>query len=359
MSWQEIDGHDSVVDQFRQSITGARLGNTFLFVGPDGVGKFTFALKLAQSLLCGNTDEPLAPCGTCPSCAQVLARTHPDLDIIQRPADKKFIPIDLLIGDKAHRMREGLCARIAMRPSAGRRKIAIIDDADHLNQEGANCLLKTLEEPPAGSVLILISTSPQRQLPTIRSRAQIVRFAALSTEVCEKLLLEKELAGDSAEAQRLARLGSGSLAKAVAWSDPALDDFRRVLYDTFRQSDWSSQTLAKSVGEFVDAAGKEAPKRRARLHQVIEMAEQFFVTLARTLSGAPARSDGSLADEVLASTVNQRVQHGRVTVDSAAACVERCQLASQHVDANANQATNIQAWIDELANLLQQPFTVV
>ena len=78
-------------------------------------------------------------------------------------------------------MREGLCHDIALKPFRGGRKIAIIDDADYLNQEGANCLLKTLEEPPEKSVIILIGTSQQRQLPTIRSRCQIVRFAPLST----------------------------------------------------------------------------------------------------------------------------------------------------------------------------------
>ncbi len=74
-------------------------------------------------------------------------------------------------------MREGLCHDIALKPFMGGRKVAIIDDADDLNEEGANCLLKTLEEPPPHSVLILIGTSAERQLPTIRSRARRFVFS--------------------------------------------------------------------------------------------------------------------------------------------------------------------------------------
>ena len=86
-------------------------------------------------------------------------------------------------------MREGLCYDIALKPYSGRRKVAIIDDADYLNKEGANCLLKTLEEPPPKSLLILIGTSEQRQLPTIRSRCQIVRFQPLPEQDVAELLL--------------------------------------------------------------------------------------------------------------------------------------------------------------------------
>ncbi len=180
MVWQGIEGHDAIADRFRTALTHGRLASTFLFVGPAGIGKRTFALKLAQSLLCQAVPaEQLAPCGTCDSCIQVLAGTHPDLHLVCKPADKGFIPLAAFIGDDDHRMREGLCHAIALKPFMGGRRIAIIDDADYLNEEGANSLLKTLEEPPPRSVLILIATSLERQLPTIRSRCQTVRFGRL------------------------------------------------------------------------------------------------------------------------------------------------------------------------------------
>ena len=155
-----ILGHDSVLDRFRRSIRAGRLASTFLFVGPPGIGKKLFALQLAQGLLCERRpEEALDPCGECPSCAQVLAGTHPDVVVVKKPTDKNFIPLELLIGDKEHRMREGLCHDISLKPYSGRRKVAVIDDADYLNQEGANALLKTLEEPPPKS---LLSATPYR-----------------------------------------------------------------------------------------------------------------------------------------------------------------------------------------------------
>ena len=155
MSWQGIVGHDRLVEQFRRSLEQGRLATTFLFVGPEGIGKRQFALKLAQSMLCGNAPETdLNPCGTCPDCQQVETDSHPDLQVIQKPEDKSFIPIDTFIGDREHRRRSGLCHFISLTPTGGKRRIAIVDDADWLNQEGANSLLKTLEEPSPGAVII-------------------------------------------------------------------------------------------------------------------------------------------------------------------------------------------------------------
>src|SRR6476660_3204784 len=185
-----LRGHDAIFDRFRRMIRAGRLASTFLFVGPPGIGKKSFALQLAQGLLCERRpEEKLDPCGECASCAQVLAGTHPDVILVAKPADKNFIPLELLIGDKEHRMRQGLCYDISLKPFSGRRRIAVIDDADFLNQEGANALLKTLEEPPPKSLLILIGTSEQRQLPTIRSRCQVVRFSPLAESDIADLLL--------------------------------------------------------------------------------------------------------------------------------------------------------------------------
>src|SRR4029450_8202547 len=116
-------------------------------------------------------------------------------------------PLELLIGDAEHRMRAGLCYNIALKPFSARRKVAIIDDADYLNKEGANCLLKTLEEPPPKSLLIMIGTSEQRQVPTIRSRCQIVRFQPLAEEDVAELLLSTGVCEDAALAQPAAARG--------------------------------------------------------------------------------------------------------------------------------------------------------
>jgi len=347
MSWQNIRGHDRVVEKFRRALQKGRLASTFLFVGPSGIGKRTFALALAKGLLCERVSEQrLEPCGECPSCVQVVSLNHPDVELIAKPTDKAFIPLESLIGDAEHRMRAGLCYNIALKPYSGRRKIAIIDDADYLNKEGANCLLKTLEEPPPQSVLILIGTSEQRQLPTIRSRCQIVRFRPLSETDVAELLLENDVCGDAQSIRLAAAHSQGSLERAVLWCDPELVEFRGELITTLSRSSLDA-AAAKLIGQFVDSAGKEAAVKRSRLRLVISLAEELYraILLERMAGELPA--DPQLTHSVHATAA-------WMDDDAASACVERCIEAYAHVDSNANQATLIEWWLDELAQAGRQ-----
>ncbi len=323
--WHGIHGHDRVVERFRQTLKSGRLASTYLFVGPPGIGKRTFALKLAQALLCPAASETdLDPCGTCDVCIQITACTHPDLITISKPAGKNTIPVDLFIGDCDHRRQQGLCHDISLKPFAGGRKIAVIDDADDLSLESANALLKTLEEPPPRAVLILIGTSLQRQLPTIRSRAQIVRFAPLATDTLAKLLVEQQVIDDEQEARRLAKLAEGSLARATELAESELCEFRDRLIGNLSAAVLDSVRTAQMVSQFVDI-GREAIDRRHRLRQVIGFAMQHYRQSMRTVAGAggdPSRE----ADRA-----------------------ERCLEALTHVDRYVNQATLIGSWFDDLA----------
>ena len=172
MPWHSIRGHDRVVESLRESLAQGRLPHAFLFVGPEGIGKRTFARTFARALLCERAaDRTLDPCGVCPGCLQVEAGAHPDLLEVRRPEDKHELPIKVI---------RDLCIDLGMKPARGTRKVAIVDDADDLNDEAANAFLKTLEEPPPGSALILIGTSAEVQLDTIVSRCRVVRFEPLS-----------------------------------------------------------------------------------------------------------------------------------------------------------------------------------
>jgi DNA polymerase-3 subunit delta' len=344
MSWQTIRGHDCVVEKFRRAVAKGRLPSTFLFVGPPGIGKRTFALKLAQGLLCERVpEERLEPCGQCPSCHQVASLNHPDVDVIAKPSDKAFIPVELLIGDLEHRMRAGLCYNIALKPYSGRRKVAIIDDADYLNKEGANCLLKTLEEPPPKSVLILIGTSEQRQLPTIRSRCQIVRFQPLAESDVAELLVEKGLCTDTAAARVAAVHSDGSLERAVWWTDSGVPEFRSELLGLLRQPDFELQPAAKMVSRFVDEAGKESALKRERLRFVISLAEEFYRAALLKMERDETPSDADLKTAVDAA-LRWMPADGPIT------CLDVCLEAYAHIDANVNQATFIEWWLDEAAH---------
>ncbi len=343
--WHNIHGHDDVVEQFRRALRRGRLASSFLFAGPAGIGKRTFALKLAAALLCEQrAEEDLDPCGECPACVQVAAGTHPDVQLVSKPEDKAFIPVELFIGDREHRRREGLCHDIGLKPFMGGRKIAIIDDADHLNAEGANSLLKTLEEPPPKSILILIGTSPARQLPTIRSRCQLIRFRPLPVEAVAELLVSRQLVDDPAEARRLAQYSEGSLQQAMELADAELWEFRTKLFEQLAEPVLDSVRFSKTVASFVDEAGKEAALRRGRMRQVTRFAAEFYRQLLRAQNGAAPTDDTELA-----ACITRALTHAPADPEQTIARLDRCLLAGQQIDRNANQSTLIETWLDDLA----------
>jgi DNA polymerase-3 subunit delta' len=321
--WHGILGHDVVVEQFRRTLAAGRLASTYLFVGPPGVGKRRFAIELAHSLLCTEVDESLLePCGKCDSCRMFAAGNHPDLELIGLPPDKATLPIDLFIGDREHRNQEGLCHRIGLRPFFGRRKVAIIDDADHFGIASANCLLKTLEEPPPSAMLILIGTSPSRQLPTIRSRSQVVRFRGLDVETVAKILIESGAVAERQLALQAAELCEGSVERARQLADPALWSFRDLLSSALSVPRIDSVRLGRAVQAFVDEAGKEPSLRRERLRLVISFAVEFYRPKLRTEQ--PRETD---------------VQ-----------ALESCLVALEQIDRNANLGLVIQHWCEELGD---------
>jgi DNA polymerase-3 subunit delta' len=231
----------------------------------------------------------------------------------------------------------------------GKRRVAIVDDADLLGEEAANCLLKTLEEPPPGSVLILIGTSPERQLPTIRSRCQILRFSPPEPSDAARLIAAELDVSDPEEALRLAKHAGGSMERAVQLRDGDLWSFREGFVLALADLPAGSVPLGTRTVEFVEAAGKEAVERRARLRLVIEFGLDFYRMLMRQLSGL---EDGSAVDGPLLQAAQRALgQAATWNEELAADCIDRCLQALSHVDRNAHLTTLTECWIDDLAQL--------
>lgn len=347
--WHGIKGHDELVERFRRAVGRGRIGGTYLFLGPPGVGKKMFALKLAQTLLCERQPpEAFDPCELCPSCLQVIARSHPDVLLVSKPPDRSFIPLETLIGERGQRNAEGagLIGHLALKPYSGRRRVGIIDDADYFNPEGANALLKTLEEPPAQALLILIGTSASKQLPTIRSRSQIVRFRPLPVDILTELIIEEGLAQTPDDALRLAQLSDGSLERARELADPELWPFWAKWRSEVSQGSFDPVAWSQEFRSFVDSAGKEAAVRRRRLYQLLSFTANFLREGLSLLVGGYVADSSSGEARELVQFLNARL--GDDAEEALRDCVEMCVQTCEEIERNANLTILVDDWITTL-----------
>jgi len=212
-----------------------------------------------------------------------------------------------------------------LRPFKGTRKLAILHDADYLNDEGANSLLKTLEEPPPDAVLILIGTNEQRQLPTIRSRCRIVRFTPPRGEDAVKLMARHGIDCDVQTAEEAIELCGGDYEAAKSLLADDAGQFRGEFVKQLRSRPIPAVDLARNVSTYVDEAGKEAAQRRDRLRDVLAIATATF------------RDDlKQIADD--RSRITKTIFRIDRTID-----------AITHVQRNANQTTLIEAWSSDIA----------
>lgn len=167
-----VRGHDETVERFSGLLAAGRMPATWIFVGPSGVGKKTFALALAQSLVCEK--KPIA-CGACPACVRVEKGQSESLRVFE-PAGAQY---------KIEQAREII--EFVSLQKLGRSRVVILDGTERLNAASSNALLKTLEEPPEGTYFFLVSSSLYALLSTIRSRSQVVRFSPLSPALVKQI----------------------------------------------------------------------------------------------------------------------------------------------------------------------------
>jgi len=168
VAFESIEGQPRAVELLRRTLAGDRLAHAYAFIGPPGSGRTTTAVAFAQALLCA-----AGGCGSCRTCGLVAARKHPDLHLIA-PTPPETNPK----GARAIRIgaiRE-LERQAALTPALGSRKVFIVDDAERMTGEAPEAFLKTLEEPPPRTILILVLARARAVPATILSRCQIVRF---------------------------------------------------------------------------------------------------------------------------------------------------------------------------------------
>ncbi|MDO8505244.1 MAG: hypothetical protein Q7S48_01525 [bacterium] len=294
-NWPLI-GHQHIKDYFAKAFSAGRINHAYLFEGPEHVGKFTFAMMLAKTLLC-ETDHPLpplltsprageeplvekegkqlVPCGICRSCIAFEKGVHPDFLALARQEDDTTISVEA--------MREYIGA-LQTKPLLGRRRIGIMEEAELMVAAGGNALLKTLEEPRGDAVLFLVSS--RAVLPTIASRCQRIRFGF----VADKDIEEKFAKVDGCP-PILGRFASGRPGLAVAMKDSV------VSKSYVERASELTRILAQDEGERLlwvsESFGGKAAASEKRL-ECASMIRMLQALLRESLS-TDDRTTGSLA----------------------------------------------------------------
>jgi len=277
-----VVGHDALRARFEELLATGRLAPAYLFVGPAGVGKRTFALALARAGLCraGGGDA----CA-CTSCQKVRARTHPDLHVYS--AEGEVFPID--------HVRE-LRARLAQVPWESDHRYAILDGVERLAAEAGNALLKTLEEPPAYARIVLVIAGSGTLLPTIESRCQRVRFGPLGEADVAAGLVASGM--DSARARALAPLCGGRLGAATAEGEALLAARERLLAEWAKGLSLVGAGAALGVVALGDAEGQAA---REVARGLLDFLEVVLRDRIAELSGAGAPLAADVPTELRAT----------------------------------------------------------
>jgi DNA polymerase-3 subunit delta' len=210
MAFGELTGHEKQVAILRNAMANNRIAHAYLFYGMEGIGKRTAAAVFARALNCEGESPP---CNACASCRKAQHQNHPD--IITIPVEGQFIKIGAI---------KALQEQMKFRPREGRRRVFVLPEAGRMNAAAANALLKTLEEPSAGNILLLTTSRPHALPLTILSRCQHLRFTPLPPEVVDRYLRETESL-DREAAAVLAASSGGSIGRALEMKH---DDWLKV-----------------------------------------------------------------------------------------------------------------------------------
>jgi hypothetical protein len=266
-------------------LTG-RTVQSFLWIGPEGSGKKTHALALVRTLFC----QEGPACEGCPTCKQVLNKTHPDLFWVHRDyfwsedsKDEKKQEINV---NTAKRLAE----KLNQAPFSAPCKVAILPDADNMSDLAQDVLLKTLEEPPASSIIILIGKKTSAFRSTILSRCRPIRFASLSNQAVETILVQSH-GWQTDSAHQAALESNGNLVLAMKAGDENWISFRKKVCEDFDKAFQGSDEIWLELGteydkwepEFLGEEELTATQRKAKVHQA---ALQFYINLwSRRLAG--------------------------------------------------------------------------
>lgn len=258
MSFDSILGHERPIDRLKAAIRSGRLSHAYLFVGPEGVGKALVAQELAKAVLC-LAEEDDRPCDECRACRKVSHGNHPDVRVFAPADGSRFIKIETI--------RE-LQREISLKPMEGRYRAFVLDDCHSMTPESSNCLLKTLEEPPDASLLMLVTAKPEALLDTIISRCQPIRFSPLPLPEFEGFLAERQ-GIQGPQAKFLARYAHGSPGRAARLlSEGVLDRRQWAIENLSAVSAADNFRIAAEILAYTRKGSGSQEERRAKAREL-------------------------------------------------------------------------------------------
>jgi DNA polymerase-3 subunit delta' len=363
MNLSNIFCQSKAINTLQRAYAAQKIPHSYIFAGPGGVGKFTTARSWAKLLLCQspvknmkNSTEPRLlrsghsffsdSCGGCDSCRKFDADSHPDFhhiykeltEFVSDPQIRKRTPIDLPIIV----VREFVIGKVQIKPVLSPAKVFVISEAERLNLESQNALLKTLEEPPHQSFIILLCTKLDSLLPTTRSRCQIVRFSPVGEE---EIITHLAASGiDKNEAKFLARWSGGSIGRAelLAKLEPRFYEIKKQflnristcrLADCVELAQWinsAASQLAKSYQELKAGTSASDISRQVKKDFVLILSSALMDAM-KQLFTAPqdmVNFDQPEQIKIIARTCDPQ---------KCSRLIEDCYLASRFIDASVNE----------------------
>ena len=315
MPFRDIAGHRHLFELMAGAAERRTLPPSLIFTGPDGVGKRMAAVALAQFVNCLQPADGDG-CGTCASCTRIARMIHSDVLVLE-PGDTGAIKID--------QVRDAI-ERTGYRPFEGRRRVVVIDDADAMLGEAQNALLKTLEEPPASSMFVLVTSRPDMLLPTVRSRCQRLRFGRLGAEEIAHVLASAH-GYSPAAARAAASVADGSIGQALEGGADEFVEAREAAAEVLQRVAATADPRRRLDGAKVLAGAGDRDELRRRLRALASMLRDLSVLGVRA-------GDDYLANADLAADLRRlsgSFDPGRIT--TAFAAVDR---ALEAVDRNAS-----------------------
>lgn len=317
--WQVV-GQDRAVSILQRGMERGSLAHAYLIAGPPRVGKMTLALNTAQVLNC-EAAEP--PCGQCPSCQKVMTGNHADVQIIglaqnEDAAEAKLISIDQ-VRDMQH--------SASLPPFEGKCKVFIIEDAELLSIEAANCLLKTLEEPTDNIVFLLLTTNEKLLPETVVSRCQRLEMTPLPAPQIEEALQER-WGVEPGQAKLLARLSKGCLGWAIT---TAADD--QTLQERAQKLDTLYTIISADTDERFSRAAQLAAQfaqNRSAVQEILDLWLDWWRDLLLVKTGCP---------DYVTNIDQLKTLHdmaGRYTLEQVRGCIGSIKTAGVQLKQNAN-----------------------